>query len=547
MRSRGLFAILLGGALLPVAALAQAPRPPATPPTAPTAASPAAPSAIAWDKDDWNPAAKPDDVVLPLPCKGAIALRRVVTGPPRQAGKGNQLEDRLVTLGSADDPTTYVGYLHGDFIAGGFFAADGQRYYLIGKYEVTVEQYESVMGNGECKPVPRDRAALPVSGVSWYDAIDFTRRLNKWLYAERLDALPKSGGRPGFVRLPSEVEWEFAARGGLAVSDAERGNPTFVPTSANLSEYVWFAGPESSAGQRKPIGSLKPNPLGLYDMLGNAEEIMLEPFRLNRVGRLHGQLGGIVVRGGSYMTPRESIRASARTEFPVYEQTSKGEMRLPTFGFRIVVSATALNQTEQAAALQKEWDEARRTETSVAGKNPLQLLEGLLKQAATPAEKAQLQAVIEQFNTEVRQRNELQARAIKSLLSGALIIRSNIALTATNFDQLHKLGIDAGKPGIQGDLAKQAKAKLDEQKPKFEIWATVYADLVQQLGSDFRADDVKAQAEVLKADLVARGRDYDRAGVDATLADATAFRDGRRRDTAKILRAVVGPRPWLTP
>ncbi|MFI4999462.1 MAG: SUMF1/EgtB/PvdO family nonheme iron enzyme [Reyranellales bacterium] len=539
MRSRALLAVLLGGAILPAAVLAQAPQPPA--------GAPAATPAIAWERDDWNPAAKPDDIVLPLPCKGAIAFRKVVTGPPRQAGKGNELEDRLVTLGGADDPIPYVGYLHSDFIAGGFFAPDGQRYYLIGKYEVTVEQYEAVMGNGECKPTPPERAALPASGVSWYDAVEFTRRLNKWLYSERLDAVPKSAGRPGFVRLPSEVEWEFAARGGLAVSDAERGNPTFVPAGANLSEYAWFAGPESSAGQLKQIGSLKPNPLGLYDMLGNAEEIVLEPFRLNRVGRLHGELGGIVVRGGSYMTPRESIRASARTEFPVFEQTSKSEMRLPTFGFRVVVGATALSKAEQAKEIQKEWDEARRTETSVAGKNPLQLLEGLLKQAGTPAEKAQLQAVIDQFNTEVRQRNELQARAIKSLLSSALIIRSNIVLIATNFDQLHKMGIDAGKPGIQGELAKQAKATLDERKPKFEIWASVYADLIQQLGTDFRAEDVKAQAEELKADLAARGRAYDRPGVDATLADASAFRDGRVRDTGKILRAVTGRRPWLTP
>jgi len=529
MRNSGLIAGLL---LLATAASAQAPLP----------------SAIAWQRDDWNPGPLADDVIVPLPCKGAIALRKVVTGPPRQAGKGNQLEDRLVTLGSADDPIAYVGYLHSDFVAGGFFAPDGQRYYLIGKYEVTVEQYEAVMGGGACKPVPSERAALPASGTSWYDAVEFTRRLNTWLYAERLEAIPKSAGRPGVVRLPSEVEWEFAARGGLAVSEAERGNPTFVPSGANLSEYAWFAGPESSAGQLKPIGSLKPNPLGLYDMLGNAEEIMLEPFRLNRVGRLHGQLGGIVVRGGSYLTPRESVRASARTEFPAFEQTSKGEMRLPTFGFRIVLGATALNQAEQAAAIQKEWDEARRTETAVAGKSPVQLLESLLKQAATPAEKAQLQAVIEQFNTEVRKRNELQARAVKSLLSAALIIRSNIVQTATNLDRLHNFAkAEAGKAGPQGALAKQAQDKFDEERPRFEIWASVYADLVHQLGSDFRAEDVKAEAAGLKADLLARGRGYDRPGVDAALADATAYREGRLRDTAKILRAVVGARPWLTP
>lgn len=528
MANRHLLAALcVGGVLLSVSAMAQT---------------------STWERDDWNPHAAPDDVVLPLPCKGALALRRVVTGPPRQAGKGNQLEDRLVTLGSADDPQGYVGYLHSDFIAGGFFAADGQRYYLIGKYEITVQQYEAVMGAGDCKPTPSDKAALPASALSWYDSVEFTRRLNKWLYAEKLDALPKSNGRPGFVRLPSEVEWEFAARGGLAVSDSERGNATFVPPGANLSEYAWFAGPESSGGQIKPIGSLKANPLGLYDMLGNAEEIMFEPFRLNRVGRLHGQQGGVVVRGGSFMTPRESVRASARTEFPVYEQTSKGEMRLPTFGFRVVVSATALNQAAQAAEIQKEWDEARRTETSVAGKNPLQLLEGLLKQAATPAEKAQLQAAIEQLNAEVRKRNELQARAIKSLLSSAVIIRSNIVLTATNFDQLHAIAAaDAGKSGIQGDIARNAKSRLDEQKPKFEVWATVYADLIQQLGSDFRAEEVKTQAEELKSDLSARGRAYDRAGVDAALADSIAFRDGKVRDTAKILRAVTGPRPWLAP
>ncbi len=544
MRNRLVLAATVAGAIV-FAGLGSAQTPRPAPPAAPAGAA----KAIAWDRDDWNPAPKPDDVILPLPCKGAIALRRVVTGPPRQPGKGNQLEDRLVTLGSTDDPQNYVGYTRSDFIAGGLFAPDGQRYYLIGKYEVTVEQYEAVMGSGDCKPTPSDKAALPITNVSWFDAVEFTRRLNKWLYAERLDAVPTSGGRPGFVRLPSEVEWEFAARGGLAVSDAERGNDTFVPSGANLSEYAWFAGPESSAGQLKPIGSLKPNPLGLYDVLGNAEEIVLDPFRLNRVGRLHGQLGGVVVKGGSYMTPRESIRCSARTEFTPFEQSIHGESKLPTFGFRIALGETALNRTEQAAAIQKEWDEARRTETSVAGKNPLQILEGLQKQASTPAEKAQLQAVVEQLNTEVRKRNELQARAVKSLLNGALTIRNNLQWTALYLDQLQEIiKIGSQQKDVRADLAKQAKNRFDLQKRNFDGYASAYADLIQQLGSgDFTRDEVKAEAQVLKADFVQRGRGEEQAKVDATVADVEAYRSGRVRDTAKILRSLVGPHEWTRP
>jgi hypothetical protein len=508
---------------------------------------PAPPSTVAWERDDWNPGPEADDVVLPLPCNGALALRRVFTGPPRPPGASNQLEDRQVTLGSADDPLAYVGYLRGEFVAGGFFTPQDQRYYLIGKYEVTVQQYQAVMGDGGCRPPPSDRTALPVSNISWFDAVEFTRRLNKWLYEQRLDALPKSAGRSGFVRLPSETEWEFAARGGMAVSDAERGNSTFVPANANVAEYVWFAGPESAAGAAKPIGSLKPNPLKLYDMLGNVEEIMLEPFRLNRVGRLHGQQGGIVVRGGSYMTPRESIRVSARTEFAPFEQTTKSEMKLPTFGFRIVVSATALSRSEQVAAIKKEWEDARRTETSVAGKSPLQLLEGLLKRANTPAEKAQLQAAMEQFNAEAGRRNEMQGRAIKSLLSAATTIRSNLNFSASTFDQLSEMIEEGKRSPVVAELGRRAEVRFKEQKPKFDSWATTYADLVRQLASDFRDSDVRQEAGALAADLVAQKRAYEGPGLEAVAKDVAAYRDGRMRETTQIIRSAIGPRRWLTP
>ena len=521
-------ATLLGGT-----AMAQAPAP-ATP--------------GGWERDDWNPAPDSEDLILPLPCKGSMALRRVLTGPSRDAGKSNQHEDRPVTLGSTDDPQNYVGYVRGEYIAGGFFTNTGQRYYLIGKYEVTVQQYEAVMGDGSCKPTPSEKAALPMSNVSWFDAVEFTRRWNKYIYAERLDAMPRSADRAGFVRLPSEIEWEYAARGGMSVSDAERANPTFVPQNAKLSEYAWYAGPESSGGQLKIIGSLKPNPLKIYDILGNAEEIVLEPFRLNRVGRPHGQQGGIVVRGGSYQTPGEGIRVSMRTEFAPFEQTTKAEARLPTFGFRVMVSATALRQADQIATIKKEWDEASRSETSVAGKTPVQLLEDLLKQARTPTEKAQLQAALEQFNTEMGRRNELQARAIKSLLAAALTIRSNLNLSADFFDQMYGM-IESGKKAAGGpmeEVGKRAEQRFKEQKPKFDSWATSYADLIQQL-ADFRGPDVAAQGSAVKDDLTARGRGYDGPALTAVLGDVTAYRDGRVRDTTKIIRSAIGPRKWFAP
>lgn len=531
-RSRGLLATAL--TLFAATALAQ-PKPPSVP-------------GVAWNNDDWNPNADPaEDIVIPLPCKGAMTFRRVLTGPPRQPGKGNQLEDREVVLGSADEPQAYVGYLRSEHIAGGFYMPNtGARYYLIGKFEVTVQQYEAVMGDGSCKPTPSERAALPMSNVSWFDAVEFTRRLNKWLYAERLDAVPKSEGVPGYVRLPSEMEWEFAARGGMAVSDAERANPTFLPPGANLSEYAWYAGPESSAGSAKPIGSVKPNPLKLYDMLGNVEEIMLEPFRLNRVGRPHGQLGGIVVRGGSFMTPRDAVRTSVRTEFPLFQASAKGETRLPTFGFRVVVDATAFGRTEDAAAYKKAWEEASRSETQVAGKNPVELLEAALKHATTPSEKAQIQAAIDQVKIDARIRNELQESAIKSLLQGALTNRSSLNFAADLMEKLIPIIEDGKKPGadkIDIKFGKDAEARFKEQKQKFDAWSPSYADLIKQIAA-FRDPDIKTQAASLKADLTARGRGYEGPGLDAILADVFAYRAGMQ-DTSKILRSAVGPRKWL--
>lgn len=130
--------------------------------------------------------------------------------------------------------------------------------FWIGKYEVTQEEYEKVMGE---KPSTfRDCARCPVDSVSWDDAKEFIKKLN-----DKND---------GFVyRLPSEAEWEYAARAGsktpLAFGDS------FDSTQANFDgRYPYGNGSKQvrSIVKTVPVGSYQPNAWGLYDMHGNVWE-----------------------------------------------------------------------------------------------------------------------------------------------------------------------------------------------------------------------------------------------------------------------------------
>ena len=121
--------------------------------------------------------------------------------------------------------------------------------YYIGKYEVTQALWVAVMGENPSKWVGND--SLPVEQVSWNDVQIFIARLSQI-----------TGYR---FRLPTEAEWEFAARGGV------RGRNSMYPGSQNQPwEVCWFGG--NSNGHSHPVGRLKPNELGLYDMGGNVME-----------------------------------------------------------------------------------------------------------------------------------------------------------------------------------------------------------------------------------------------------------------------------------
>ena len=142
-----------------------------------------------------------------------------------------------------------------------------QDFYL-GKYQVTQQQWEAVMGNN---PSNFKGGSLPVETVSWDDAQIFIQKLNQL------------SGKKNY-RLPTEGEWEYACRAG-STSDYYFGD-----NESQLGEYAWYDG--NSGATTHPVGQKKPNEWGLYDMAGNVWEWTDSWYDSSHSSR--------VIRGGSW-------------------------------------------------------------------------------------------------------------------------------------------------------------------------------------------------------------------------------------------------------
>ena len=205
--------------------------------------------------------------------------------------------------------------------------------FWIGKYEVTQGQWKKVMGNNPARFKKGDD--YPVEKVSWDDAKTFIGKLNS-----------SSGGGYRF-RLPTEAEWEYAARAGTTTvrywgddpDDACRYANVHDQTSKRINKFYWpHHNCDDGYAVTAPAGSFQPNAFGLYDMLGNVWEwcediYSADAYRKHQRNNPIYTEGGSdrVIRGGSWCTEPGGVRSAYRDNFaPVYRNYDVGFRLLRT-------------------------------------------------------------------------------------------------------------------------------------------------------------------------------------------------------------------------
>lgn len=466
-----------------------------------------------WPAELVDPGAKDGtaaDLVLPMPCGAAMAFQRVDV----PANPEDPLSDLRVRLGRSDPEKGYAEYLRPAWLRGGFWAqGEASSHYFIARYELTEGQYRSLAG--DCA-APKRTDRLARGGISWFEAVDLARVYTEWLHANAADRLPKQDGAVPFLRLPTETEWEYAARGGSRIDATQFSARNFFDEGA-LTDYALYFAPGSSRGKVGPVGLRKPNPVGLFDVYGNVEELVLEPFRMNVLGREHGQAGGVVTRGGSALSTEDQVYSAVRTEYPPFDPSTGAPLAGELFGVRLVLAVHVATSDAAVTDARARWTELAAQGEGENGRTTS--LAELIEAELDPQRKASLVSLQADLRTAQEGVASAMRQSARSTLLAGAVFKSTIIDTETEIRkkmssirmliELQKAAEDdqltAQIEGLSGALEAQRKSRSGFLLSVASTFATLTTDISEadartaygQLREELSLSDEAALVSVL--------------------------------------------------